>query len=170
MEWTDDDIREFVVLLDAVSWPAPRVYAEYVDGTGAGDGWFNDGLMKLGRYDVNLQRRLEQQRVGQNSQFFANGALNVRMLSEHAPQESAANRVGGGRPVLGSGDGARWWPPPQDSRHSRSTCFSSVGMREAPCIRRMCSAAVAVSMPTAVTSRGLRLPPRTMGSAGPVVT
>ncbi|WP_244226889.1 hypothetical protein [Corallococcus aberystwythensis] len=86
MEWTDADIRRFVVTLNTVIWPAPKVYAEYVDGTGAGDGWFNDGLMKLGRYDVNLQRRLEQHRVGQNSQYFANGALNVRLLSERAAQ------------------------------------------------------------------------------------
>ncbi|AFE05026.1 hypothetical protein COCOR_03131 [Corallococcus coralloides DSM 2259] len=86
MVWTDADIRRFVVTLNTVIWPSPRVYAEYVDGTGPGDGWFNDGLMKLGRYDVNLQRRLEQHRVGQNSQFFANGALNVRMLSEQAVQ------------------------------------------------------------------------------------
>ncbi|WAS82374.1 MULTISPECIES: hypothetical protein [unclassified Corallococcus] len=86
MEWTDADMRRFVATLNTVIWPAPKAYAEYVDGTGQGDGWFNDGLMKLGRYDVNLQRRLEQHRVGQNSQFFANGALNVRMLSEHAVQ------------------------------------------------------------------------------------
>ncbi|WP_338281410.1 hypothetical protein [Corallococcus caeni] len=86
MEWTDADIGKFVATLNTVIWPAPRVFAEYVDGTGAGDGWFNDGLMKLGRYDVNLQRRLEQHRVGQNSQFFANGALNVRLLSEQASQ------------------------------------------------------------------------------------
>ncbi|WP_242588511.1 hypothetical protein [Corallococcus macrosporus] len=84
MEWKDADIRGFVATLNTVIWPAPRVYAEFVDGTGTGDGWFNDGLMKLGRYDIDLQRRLEQHRVGQNSQFFANGALNVRLLSEQA--------------------------------------------------------------------------------------
>ncbi|RKH70261.1 hypothetical protein D7X55_11040 [Corallococcus sp. AB049A] len=86
MEWTDADIRRFVATLNTVIWPSARVYSDYVDGTGVGDGWFNDGLMKLGRYDVNLQRRLEQHRVGQNSQFFANGALNVRLLSEQAAQ------------------------------------------------------------------------------------
>ncbi|WP_233582900.1 hypothetical protein [Corallococcus sp. CA053C] len=87
MEWTEPDVRKFVVTLNTIIWPAAKSYAQYVDGSGAGDGWFNDGLMKLGRYDVNLQRRLETHTVGQNSQFFANGALNVRLLSERAAQQ-----------------------------------------------------------------------------------
>ena len=81
LTWTDDDVRRFVVTLDTVVWPRKGTYAEYVDGSGKGDGWFNDGLMKLGRYDVRLQRRLEQHTVGENGQFFANGALNIRILS-----------------------------------------------------------------------------------------
>ncbi|MBZ4420835.1 hypothetical protein [Myxococcus sp. RHSTA-1-4] len=81
LTWTDDDLRRFAVTLDTVIWPREGTYAEYVDGSGKGDGWFNDGLMKLGRYDIALQRRLEQHRAGQNSQFYANGALNVRLLS-----------------------------------------------------------------------------------------
>ena len=68
----------------------PRKLAATDDSTGYvvpefrvdGDGWFNDGLMKLGRYDIGLQRRLETHLVGRNSQFFANGALNVRLLSQ----------------------------------------------------------------------------------------
>ncbi|WP_233595213.1 MULTISPECIES: hypothetical protein [Corallococcus] len=86
MTWTANDVRRLTVTLNTVIWPAPQAYAEYVDGTGEGDGWFNDGLMKLGRYDINLQRRLEAHTVGRNSQFFANGALNVRLLSEQAVQ------------------------------------------------------------------------------------
>ncbi len=82
LTWTDDDVRRFVATLDTVVWPRRGKYAEYVDGSGKGDGWFNDGLMKLGRYDAGLQRRLEQHTVGQNTQFFANGALNARILSE----------------------------------------------------------------------------------------
>ncbi|CAM3054584.1 hypothetical protein G4177_33300 [Corallococcus sp. ZKHCc1 1396] len=84
MTWTDSDIRRFIATLDTVIWPAAQTYAEFVDGSGEGDGWFNDGLMKLGRYDIHLQRRLESHTVGRNSQFFANGALNVRLLSEQA--------------------------------------------------------------------------------------
>ncbi|RKH47606.1 hypothetical protein D7X12_02590, partial [Corallococcus sicarius] len=86
MTWNYNDIRRFVATLNTVIWPAPRRYADYVDGSGVGDGWFNDGLMKLGRYDIPLQRRLEAHTVGRNSQFFANGALNVRLLSEQAAQ------------------------------------------------------------------------------------
>ncbi|WP_244237937.1 hypothetical protein [Corallococcus terminator] len=86
MTWTDNDLHRFLVMLDTVIWPAAGVYAQYVDGSGEGDGWFNDGLMKLGRYDIELQRRLEGHTVGRNGQFFANGALNVRLLSEQAAQ------------------------------------------------------------------------------------
>ncbi|QSQ25844.1 hypothetical protein JY651_13320 [Pyxidicoccus parkwayensis] len=82
LTWTDDDVRRFIATLDTVVWPEQETYAEYVDGSGRGNGWFNDGLMKLGRYDVGLQRRLEQHHVGENGQFYGNGALNARILSE----------------------------------------------------------------------------------------
>ena len=81
MEWTDDDIRKFTATLNSVIWPSATRYATYVDGSGTGNGWFNDGLMKLGRYDANLQRRLEAHRVGNNIMFYGNGALNARILS-----------------------------------------------------------------------------------------
>jgi hypothetical protein len=84
MEWTDQDVRAFTATLNSVIWPSAGKYAEYVDGSGKGTGWFNDGLMKLGRYDANLQKRLEKHSVGNNTQFYANGALNVRLLSEAA--------------------------------------------------------------------------------------
>jgi hypothetical protein len=38
--------------------------------------------MKLGRYSVGLQRRIDKHRVGSNTQFFGNAALNVRLLSK----------------------------------------------------------------------------------------
>jgi hypothetical protein len=84
MEWTDQDVRAFTATLNSVIWPSAGKYAGYVDGSGRGTGWFNDGLMKLGRYDANLQKRLETHSVGNNTQFYANGALNVRLLSEAA--------------------------------------------------------------------------------------
>jgi hypothetical protein len=87
--WTDTDIRRFVVTMNTVIWPSQRAYAAYVDGSGVGDGWFNDGMMKLGRYDVELQRRLENHMAGQNSQFYANGALNVRLLSERTAHQAS---------------------------------------------------------------------------------
>ena len=80
MEWTDADMRKFVVTLNNVIWPSAGRYANYVDGSGSGTGWFNDGLMKLGRYNIALQRRLETHSVGQNTQFYGNAALNVKLL------------------------------------------------------------------------------------------
>ncbi|WP_246357100.1 hypothetical protein [Pyxidicoccus fallax] len=82
MEWTADDISKFTATLNTVIWPSATKYAEYVDGSGAGNGWFNDGLMKLGRYDANLQRRLEAHKVGNNSTFYGNGALNAKLLGQ----------------------------------------------------------------------------------------
>ncbi len=80
MGWTATDISKFVATLNSVVWPSSGVYRNYVDGTGTGNGWFNDGFVKLGRYDANLQRRLEAHTVGRNTQFFGNGALNARFL------------------------------------------------------------------------------------------
>jgi hypothetical protein len=82
MEWEDEDVNALVATLDSVIWPKEGTYAEFVDGSGVGNGWFNDGFMKLGRYSVELQSRLDTHRVGQNTQFFGNAALNVRLLSE----------------------------------------------------------------------------------------
>jgi hypothetical protein len=82
MKWTDADVRALAVTLNVAIWPSATRYAQYVDGSGTGTGWFNDGLMKLGRYDANLQKRLEAHTVGRNTQFYGNGALNVRRLSE----------------------------------------------------------------------------------------
>ncbi|WP_224250272.1 hypothetical protein [Hyalangium gracile] len=81
IEWTADDMRRFTTTFNSLIWPSAGRYAYYVDGSGNGNGWFNDGLIKLGRYDANVQRRLESHTVGQNIQFYANGALNARILS-----------------------------------------------------------------------------------------
>ncbi|CAM3760624.1 hypothetical protein G4177_26580 [Corallococcus sp. ZKHCc1 1396] len=80
MEWTATDIQKFVVTLNKVIWPSAGSYSNYVDGSGRGTGWFNDGLMKLGRYDAALQRRLETHTVGNNTQYYGNAALNVKLL------------------------------------------------------------------------------------------
>ncbi|MDY7230491.1 hypothetical protein [Hyalangium rubrum] len=84
MEWTEDDIRRFTATFDSVIWPKSGKYSDYVDGSGTGIGWFTDGFMKLGRYDAYLQYRLESHSVGQSTQFFGNGALNMRLLSERS--------------------------------------------------------------------------------------
>ena len=66
-------------MLTRVIWPGGTTYRNYVDGTGADNGWFSDGFVKLGRYDAAVQRRLEQHQVV-NDQFAANMALNARIL------------------------------------------------------------------------------------------
>lgn len=81
LEWTRGDISKFINTLDRVIWPSATAYSEYVDGSGTGGGWFNDGFMKLGRYDPDLQRRLEKHGVGNNSTFLGNGALNAALLA-----------------------------------------------------------------------------------------
>ena len=78
--WTDADMTKFVNLFDTVVWPANGKYAGFVDGSGAGNGWFSDGFIKLGRYDPNLQARIEGITVGRGLQLFGNGALNARLL------------------------------------------------------------------------------------------
>lgn len=79
-EWTDADIHKFATTLNSIIWPSASRYGNYVDGTGSGTGWFNDGFVKLGRYDSNLQHRFETHTVGNNTQFYGNGALNARFL------------------------------------------------------------------------------------------
>jgi hypothetical protein len=81
VEWTNDDMRKFVATLNNVAWPSTGRYANYVDGSGTGNGWYSDGWIKLGRYDANLQRRIEAHTVGRTIQFYGNGALNARILS-----------------------------------------------------------------------------------------
>lgn len=85
VEWTDQDVRAFAATLGAVVWPEAGRYARFVDGSGAGRGFFNDGWMKLGRYDAALQRRLEAHPVLNDTQFLGNGALNARYLLGPAP-------------------------------------------------------------------------------------
>ncbi|RSM72278.1 hypothetical protein DMB66_06745 [Actinoplanes sp. ATCC 53533] len=77
--WTGADMAAFSALLTKVIWPGGRTYRSFVDGTGADNGWFSDGFVKLGRYDAAVQQRLERHQVV-NDQFAANMALNARIL------------------------------------------------------------------------------------------
>jgi hypothetical protein len=77
--WTAADMTAFSALLTRVIWPGGNTYHKFVDGTGADNGWFADGFVKLGRYDRATQLRLEDHRVV-NDQFAANMALNARVL------------------------------------------------------------------------------------------
>jgi hypothetical protein len=40
----------------------------------------NDGFIKLGRFDVCLQLKLEAYTIGRGSQLYGNGALNAKYL------------------------------------------------------------------------------------------
>ncbi|MCO8276583.1 hypothetical protein M1L60_38995 [Actinoplanes sp. TRM 88003] len=77
--WTQADLAAFSSLLTRVVWPGGTTYKAYVDGSGADNGWFSDGFVKLGRSSPGVQQRLESHRVV-NDQFAANMALNARLL------------------------------------------------------------------------------------------
>ncbi len=84
IEWTDADVHALSkTLLDHIwiSTSTGYQYGQYVDGSGAGNGWFNDGFCKLGRYDVAVQKRLESHPVGQGMQLYGNAALNAKILN-----------------------------------------------------------------------------------------
>ena len=81
VEWTDADMSAFSQTLLQKLWPSPGVYYTYVDGTSAGDGWFTDGYIKLGRYDTTIQKRVENATIGLGFQHYGNGALNAKILN-----------------------------------------------------------------------------------------
>jgi hypothetical protein len=78
--WTRADIDRFLATWTGVVWPASGGYRDYVDGSGTGTGWFNDGWAYLARFDAAAQARLETHSVGVNAAFYATGALNARRL------------------------------------------------------------------------------------------
>jgi hypothetical protein len=103
-EWNNVDMRRFLNTFRLAIWPAPPGEgqpegAEYVDGSGTGNGWFSDGFVKLGRFDPQVQHRLESHDVGRSPQFLANGALNAALLACHgdapalAPGDTPACRM-----------------------------------------------------------------------------
>jgi hypothetical protein len=74
-----------VVTFDKVIWLAQHTYREWLDGTGTGtgtdSGWFIDGWMKLGRYDVGVQQRLEAANAAHEiASSHGNSALNAKLL------------------------------------------------------------------------------------------
>jgi len=82
--WTGADMTGFSSLLTRVIWPGGATYRGYVDGSGADNGWFSDGFVKVGRYDAAAQMRLDSHRVV-NDQFAGNMALNARILRKEGP-------------------------------------------------------------------------------------
>lgn len=97
INWNDLDMRRFTDTFRLAVWPATArpgqpEGSEYVDGSGAGDGWFSDGFVKLGRFDPALQQRLERHDVGRSPQFMANGALNAAVLACRGIAPDAASQ------------------------------------------------------------------------------
>lgn len=78
-EWTLTDVGGLVTTLDRVILKGGNTTATYLDGSGS-DGWINDGWVKLGRYSVALQQRLETYKRAQNCQLWGNCALNAKLL------------------------------------------------------------------------------------------
>jgi chitodextrinase len=81
MYWTRTDMQKFVSLVTNVLMRSSTSFPYYVDGSGSGDGWFCDGFVKLGRFDANLQKKIEGITVGRGSQLYGNGALNAKFLT-----------------------------------------------------------------------------------------
>jgi hypothetical protein len=77
--WTETDMARFGAVLTTVLQPHDGVYPAYVDGSGRDNGWIADGFVKLGRYSPAVQQWLEHY-PEVNDQFFANMALNAKML------------------------------------------------------------------------------------------
>lgn len=80
--WTQTDIDKLIVTLDDVLWKTPTTYAYYLDGSGKGSGWWNEGWVKLGRYCPSLQKQMETHAVGRGIQLYANGALNMKIIKD----------------------------------------------------------------------------------------
>ncbi len=78
-EWTLTDIGGLIATLDRVILKGGNTTATYLNGSGS-DGWINDGWVKLGRYSVALQQRLETYKRAQNCQLWGNCALNAKLL------------------------------------------------------------------------------------------
>lgn len=80
--WNGADMQKFCNLLINTLWSEENapVYPYYVDGSGTRAGWFNEGWIKLGRYDPRVQRKMQTHNAGRNTQFYANGALNAKKL------------------------------------------------------------------------------------------
>jgi Secretion system C-terminal sorting domain len=84
LEYNIGDINALIKTFNLI-WIDSVSYAEYIDGTGLGNGWFNDGFIKLGRYDTLLQKRIQNHTVGPGTQLYGNGALNACILANGVP-------------------------------------------------------------------------------------
>jgi hypothetical protein len=93
--WTRADMQKLVALVRDVITKGNGDFAEFLDGSGIGSGWFSDGWVRLGRYDVEFQKQLETHTTGRGTTLYGNGALNVAILSgtHVAKERPAQNRL-----------------------------------------------------------------------------
>jgi hypothetical protein len=85
VHWTRRDVVALANLVKNVIFKPTGGYARYVDGSGSGNGWLNDGFAQLGRYDADLQARIETHNVGRNTTLYAAGALSEHLLEMASP-------------------------------------------------------------------------------------
>lgn len=79
-DWSDADIKKLVKLVDII-WPKRDVFTKYIDGSGTGKMFLSDGWAKLGRFNKDLQIRLQTKvPLYLDTQLYGNGALNARIL------------------------------------------------------------------------------------------
>lgn len=76
--YTEDHIRGLIRMLDRDIWKSEKKFAKFINGKGKGNGFFSDGWMKLGRYNLNLQKRLEKHNRARTIQFYANMCYNAK--------------------------------------------------------------------------------------------
>ncbi len=75
--YTADDMQKMANLVKNVIIP---MRPGYVDGSGSDDAWLNDGYAQLGRFDRDLQTKIETHTVARNTTLYAAGALNAKVL------------------------------------------------------------------------------------------
>jgi len=86
--WTPEDMTRFSKTLTDVILPS----SAYVNGSGSGTGWLADGLVKLGRYSVAAQQRLETHQTQGQLQYMASMAVNAKRLTEgHGAEGSSGS-------------------------------------------------------------------------------
>ncbi len=76
--YDQETVQGIIALFDKVIWKNTDNYAKFIDGSGKGTGSFSDGWIKLGRYDLNLQKRLESHKRGRSIQYYANLCYNAQ--------------------------------------------------------------------------------------------
>ncbi len=79
--WTATDMQRFSNTLTKNILRSNGTYAANVDGSGTGNGWINDGFVKLGAYSPEVQARLANYGIGRGPQLYGSLAYNAAYLA-----------------------------------------------------------------------------------------